>query len=97
MKAASYLFKGCNGPCLDQELVHSNETHDVATGNIFDWFHIAAHHQNSPEWREDEVSSWMVFQSQALLFVYYTILCVVSKNAHLWMVLVETSTSLPKT
>lgn len=55
MKADSYLFKGCNGPCLDQELVYSNETHDVATGNIFDWFHIAAHHQNSPGWREDEV------------------------------------------
>lgn len=42
------MFVGGNGPRLNQELVYSNETHDVPTWDIFYWLHVAAHHQNGP-------------------------------------------------
>lgn len=51
-KARGYMFKGRDGPHLNQKLVYSNETHDVATGDIFNRLHISAHHQNGPGWRE---------------------------------------------
>merc|ERR1719309_135482 len=42
------MVKGGDGPRLDQELVDSNQTHNVTTGHILNGLHIPSHHQDGP-------------------------------------------------
>ena len=42
------MFKGCDGPSLDQILVHPHQSNDVATRDVLNWLHNPPHHQDSP-------------------------------------------------
>ena len=42
------LLEGGEGTGIDEELVHADETADVASGHVLDGLHTATHHQDGP-------------------------------------------------